>query len=229
MRRYGWRRVPSPAMGVALVALALSLGGTSYAVTKIEPRSVGNKQLKRGAVGNRQIKRSAVSASRIRANAVTGSKVADNSLSGSDIDEASLGLVPAAQTATNAAHAATADVATRAESADRVVFSERTASAESADHAVVAAALERVVYHTQTGSVEAAPSDSETSTADATARCGTGELVVGGGVRVDEGLRAADTYPDGAGRWTASVVNDDPNASHGFTVFAACLAARNVG
>lgn len=47
---------PSPAMAVACIALAVSLGGTSYAVLKLPKNSVGSKQLKRNAVTGKKVK-----------------------------------------------------------------------------------------------------------------------------------------------------------------------------
>lgn len=47
---------PSPAMIVACIALAVSLGGTSYAVLKLPKNSVGSKQLKRNAVTGKNVK-----------------------------------------------------------------------------------------------------------------------------------------------------------------------------
>ena len=85
------RRLPSPAMVVACIALAVALGGTSYAAIRLPVNSVGTTQLKRGAV--------------------TAVKVRGNSLTGMQINEASLAKVPFADRATNAA---TADAATRA-------------------------------------------------------------------------------------------------------------------
>lgn len=85
------RMFPSPSMIVASIALAVALGGTSYAVVRLPARSVGAAQLK--------------------PNAVSGAKVANDSLTGDDIREATLGKVPAAassDTATNAVHAAAA-------------------------------------------------------------------------------------------------------------------------
>ena len=61
---------PSPAMIVAIVALVLSLGGTSYAAVILPANSVGAKQLK--------------------ANAVVSAKVKDGSLTSADISAASL-------------------------------------------------------------------------------------------------------------------------------------------
>lgn len=63
-------RNPSPALVVALVALAVALGGTGYAVTQLPRNSVGTKQ--------------------IRNNAVTGAKVKAGSLEASDFKPGSL-------------------------------------------------------------------------------------------------------------------------------------------
>ena len=49
-------RRPSPAMAVALVALFVALGGSSYAVTQLPKNSVGTKQLKRNAVNSAKVK-----------------------------------------------------------------------------------------------------------------------------------------------------------------------------
>jgi hypothetical protein len=86
------RRTPSPAMCVALLALFLALGGTTWAAVKLPARSVGTAQ--------------------IRNDAVTGAKVKDHALTGADIKLSTLGAVPAA------VHAATADLATHATGAD---------------------------------------------------------------------------------------------------------------
>jgi hypothetical protein len=90
-------RLPSPAMVVACIALAVALGGTSYAAIRLPANSVGTKQLKRGAV--------------------TGVKVKSNTLTGRQINEARLGRVP------SAANATTADIATNAANADRAPVS----------------------------------------------------------------------------------------------------------
>jgi hypothetical protein len=88
------RRAPSPAMVVACIALAVALGGTSYAAIRLPAGSVGTKQLKRGAV--------------------TGVKVRGNALSGAQINEARLAKVPSARLADRASDAATADTADQA-------------------------------------------------------------------------------------------------------------------
>jgi hypothetical protein len=84
---------PTPATVIALAALFVSLGGTTYAATNLPANSVGSKQLKTGAVTTRTL----------RGHAVTGSKVANNSLTGTQINVSTLGTVP------NAAHATNAD------------------------------------------------------------------------------------------------------------------------
>jgi hypothetical protein len=97
------RHRPSPAMIVACVALAIALGGTSYAAIKLPKGSVGTKQLKK--------------------NAVTSPKVKNNAITGADVRESSLARVPSAAnainatSASNATHATNADHATSASSA----------------------------------------------------------------------------------------------------------------
>src|SRR5678815_2968749 len=81
---------PSPAMVVSCIALAVALGGTSFAAIEALPRN---------SVGASQLKRNAVTGPKIKANAVNGAKVANNSLRGADINEATLGTVPLATSA----------------------------------------------------------------------------------------------------------------------------------
>ena len=47
---------PSPAMVIACIALAVALGGTSYAAITLPAGSVGTKQLKRNAVNSAKVK-----------------------------------------------------------------------------------------------------------------------------------------------------------------------------
>jgi hypothetical protein len=49
-------RRPSPAMLVALLALFVALGGSSYAALQLRPGSVGTKQLKNGAVTSKKVR-----------------------------------------------------------------------------------------------------------------------------------------------------------------------------
>jgi hypothetical protein len=194
----GKRRLPSPSMAVAITALVVALGGTSYAVVKPPPRSVGSKELKRNAVSGVHIK----------ANAIKSSKVKDRSLTGKDIEESSLGQVPLAA---------------------RAIVADRATSVDQAARAGVAGGLDRVVYRVATVTVPAAPGVGESTAGVATARCDPGQLVVGGGVKLDDIMSVVDTYADTAAAWTAHVNNDDPMGPRSATVFAVCIAASTPG
>lgn len=98
------RHRPQPATIIACIALAVALGGTSYAAINLPANSVGPKQLKKNAVTRVKIKNGAV----------TGAKVANNTIRGADILESSLDKVPSTVNADNAAHATAADNATNA-------------------------------------------------------------------------------------------------------------------
>src|SRR5271166_1998692 len=84
---------------MATLAFFMALGGGAYAVSSLPRNSVGTPQLKNGAV----------STSKLASHAVTGSKVAKGSLTGADINASTLGTVPSATNAANAAHASSAD------------------------------------------------------------------------------------------------------------------------
>src|SRR4051812_20827112 len=56
MKRRLARHRPSPALAVAMLSLAVALGGTSYAATKLPKNSVGNPQIKRNAVTGDKVK-----------------------------------------------------------------------------------------------------------------------------------------------------------------------------
>ncbi len=78
------RFLPSPSMGVALLALAIALGGTAYAANKI-----GSNQIKKNAVTTAKIKGKAVKTGKIAGKAVTSGKLAkDAAKSGKIADEA---------------------------------------------------------------------------------------------------------------------------------------------
>ena len=59
MKRLHLRR-PSPAMGVALAALFVSLGGTGMAAVKLGKNTVGATQIKAGAVRSAEVKNGAL-------------------------------------------------------------------------------------------------------------------------------------------------------------------------
>ena len=90
VRRVLPRRLPSPAMIVACIALTVALGGTSYAAIRLPAASVGTVHLKKGAV--------------------TGAKVRKNTLTGTQIRESTLAEVPSALNADSADSADSADL-----------------------------------------------------------------------------------------------------------------------
>jgi hypothetical protein len=100
------KRLPSPAMVVACLALVVALGGTSYAAIKLPRNSVGNAQMRNNAVGAKELQKNAVVATKLSArsvgpqklqnNAVTTRTVKDNQLTGAKILESSLEKVPSA-------------------------------------------------------------------------------------------------------------------------------------
>jgi hypothetical protein len=58
-------------MIVAIIALVMALGGTSYAALSIPKNSVGSKQLKKNAVTTKKIKKGAVTAAKINPTGLT--------------------------------------------------------------------------------------------------------------------------------------------------------------
>ncbi len=79
------------ALMAALLALAVALGGTAYAVTKAPANSVVTKSIKNNAVTGTKIKDGNVTGADIASGAVTGAEVADGSLTGADLANGSVG------------------------------------------------------------------------------------------------------------------------------------------
>src|SRR5262245_2471113 len=99
------KRLPSPAMVVACVALTVALGGTSYAAIKLPRNSVGTKQLQKNAVVAAKLSARSVGPQKLQNNAVTTRTVKDNQLTGAKIVESSLAKVPSAVAADKAVNA----------------------------------------------------------------------------------------------------------------------------
>ncbi len=83
---------PSPAMGVALVALFVALGGTSYAVAtgsidsrEIRDNTVRGKDIRNDTIQGKDVANRTLGASDVATGSLTGGNVRDNSLSGFDI------------------------------------------------------------------------------------------------------------------------------------------------
>jgi hypothetical protein len=94
---------PSPSMVVAVLALFVALGGTSYAVSRIDGRLLKNAS-------------------------VSGKKLRKDTLGGREVRESKLGKVPASARADDAAHAALAERSATSALADRASTAD-TASA----------------------------------------------------------------------------------------------------
>jgi hypothetical protein len=103
-------------MSVALIALFVALGGSSYAAIKI-----GAGNLKRGAVGSRAIADNSVRSKDVRNGTVAGKDVKDDSLTNADINNQGL-QASTADTAGNAANAANAANANELDGLDSTAF-----------------------------------------------------------------------------------------------------------
>jgi hypothetical protein len=85
------KRLPSPALVIAFIALVAALG-TGSAVALTGKNTVAADDIKKNAVGASEIKKNAVRSSEIKSSAVGSSEVKSNSLTGADINESTLTL-----------------------------------------------------------------------------------------------------------------------------------------
>jgi hypothetical protein len=162
-------------------------------------------RLPANSVGSKQLKAGAVARVDIKKDAVNGAKVGKDSLTGDDINEASLAQVSSAVTA---------------------------GSAGSAAHANSTGVLDKISFRIDTKSVPAAASDGTPGAAIATAACDGGQIIAGGGVKVEDidNTSVIDSYPDAGGRaWSAHVDNNDASSPHNFTAYAICIPALAAG
>jgi hypothetical protein len=204
---------------IALLALFIALGGTTYAATALPANSVGAKQLKKNAVTPVKIKASAVTNAKIGANAVTGAKVKDDSLTGADILESSLGKVPAAaaaDSATNATHATTAGSAAPSGAAGGSLAGTYP-NPTLAPGAVHAAQLGTINDRTSFTSVAAGAFGS------ASVQCAAGERIIAGGNDGFSGMPVAASRFASPNGWAVFANNTNASASN-LTVHAYCLA-----
>lgn len=98
-----FRRLPSPSMVIACIALVVALGGTSYAAIKLPRNSVDTKQLRNSAVTAPKLATKSVGPRKLQLNAVKDQNVKDDALTGAKINEASLAQVPSAAKAGDSA------------------------------------------------------------------------------------------------------------------------------
>lgn len=224
---------PSPATCLALLALFVALGGTTYAVTALPPNSVGGAQLRDRSVTedelanrsviSRKLATGAVTNRKIARGTVTGSRFAPDALGGDQIDESLLGTVPRAaeaERATLALRAQTADLVERAAEADHAEKAELADKASVADSLAV---VDRVVV--------SAPVP-EGARDVFVIPCGAGQAVTGGGwLQADDFgdiVYLSSSAPSAPDRWLVVAV-DDPfidtgQDTNGFA-YAVCVKA----
>jgi hypothetical protein len=82
----------------ATLALAVALGGTSYAAVQLPKNSVSAKQIKTDAVRTQEVKDGSVGSPDIGDGAVTGTDIADGAVAGADIANGSVGTADLSQT-----------------------------------------------------------------------------------------------------------------------------------
>ncbi len=118
------RRHVSYANVMASFAVFFALGGVGYAATSINGNKIINKT---------------IGAGKLKKGTLTSYQVKEEGLHGNVINEASLGMVPAAQTAVSASTATSATTAQTATSAEHALSADTAAEATVADSALSAA------------------------------------------------------------------------------------------
>lgn len=97
----------NPALILSIVAIFIALGGGAYAA--LSANSVGTKQLKKNAVTAKKIKANAVTGTKVASGAISTAKIQNDAVDGTKVLESSLGQVPSAASADNAAKAGSLD------------------------------------------------------------------------------------------------------------------------
>jgi hypothetical protein len=108
------RRLPSPAMIVALGALVMGAGGTVTAAVlvtsaNIKDNTIRSVDIRDETIKSRDVDNGTLTGADIHNRSLTGADVKNNSLTGADMNETTLAKVPAAANATNAQNAGKVD------------------------------------------------------------------------------------------------------------------------
>jgi hypothetical protein len=182
-----WIRLPSPAMGVALIALVVALSGTTYAAVRIGTKQIKNNaitspKIRNGGVKNVDLARNSVNTAKILASAVTGLQIRDASVGNGDLanDAVTGGKVRGGAIGNS-------DLANDAVTASKI----RANSVGNTELATDAVTTTKI----KDGSVAGADITDATITAS---KIKDGEVVEGNGRM----LSNAVTLPDGAGQTT---------------------------
>lgn len=150
---------------IATLALFLALGGAAYAGTKINGKTIVN-----GSIGGGKLKNETITANKIKRGTITAAQIRPGSISSSSIDLTTLGTVPSARSANNAATATKADSATaavtatsadNARHADSATHADEADSATEADHATTAAEADTLNGETAAELTVSCPSGTE--------------------------------------------------------------------
>jgi hypothetical protein len=108
-RRLGWLSGRVTFANVsALLALFVALGGSSYAAIRVGSEQIANnsirsKDIKNNQIRGKDIRKGTVRGTDVRDGDLKGKDVRDDTISGDDVKESSLGAVPNAALAANAA------------------------------------------------------------------------------------------------------------------------------
>jgi hypothetical protein len=194
----------SPALVISVLALAVALGGTSYAAFEVPKNSVGTAQLKNHAVTGAKLKNNSITSGKLKNNSITSGKLKNNSVTGRKL---AINTLPPVNTAKNADSAGFAT------------------NAGSASLAAVASALTSVTWVETTGLT----SLSGTTTAGHAA-CPSGNYAVGGGAQLPPrgGLTINSSYPATTGssllptEWRVEVTNTT-GSSATFDAYVDCV------
>jgi trimeric autotransporter adhesin len=182
-----WIHLPSPAMGVALIALVVALSGTTYAAVRI-----GTKQIRNNAVTSVKIRNGQVRSVDLARNSVVTAKIVASAVTGLQIRDASVGNADLANDAVSGAKVRAGAVGNSDLANDAVTAAKIRAgnvgNSELAPDAVTGAKI-------SDGSVAGADLAEATITAS---KIKDGEVVKGNGRMLSTAL----TLPDGAGQTT---------------------------
>ena len=199
----------------SLVALFLALTAGAYAAVSLPANSVGSRQLRAAAVTPGKIGTGAVTAGTIASGAVTAGAIASGAVSAGAIASGAVSAGAIAPMAINGSKVAPGSLT----GADiNLATLGKVPSAAAADSANVA----RVSTVTVAGT---APLN---SIGAATATCGPGLTVVGGGASLadEDNELVNDSYPSGTNGWTVHVATTMSGGTT-FTVYAICVPAAS--